>query len=146
MDTQIVEILGRHRLIDELLSAGVEVAEPVRDHGIALIAYVEREPFNARPLQLKVSSQRSFAIDRKYVTFANLLLVFVWNIGNDGDVEIYALTYGEALAVGEQMGWTKTKSWSDGKYVTSNPSQELVRVLQDYRIESGQWRQRLTLA
>ena len=39
MDTQMIEIMGRNRLIDELLRAGLEVALPLRDRGIDLIAY-----------------------------------------------------------------------------------------------------------
>lgn len=36
-----IEILGRNRLVDELLVAGLEVALPLRDRGIDLIAYVD---------------------------------------------------------------------------------------------------------
>jgi hypothetical protein len=39
MEPQIVEILGRNRLIDELLRAGLEVATPERDRGIDLLVY-----------------------------------------------------------------------------------------------------------
>jgi len=38
MDTQTIEILGRNRLVTELISAGIEVALPLRDHGVDLIA------------------------------------------------------------------------------------------------------------
>jgi hypothetical protein len=40
-DTQVVEVLGRNRLVNELLLAGVEVAIPVRDKGVDLIAYID---------------------------------------------------------------------------------------------------------
>ena len=36
-DPQFVEILGRHYLITELMRAGIEVAEPVRDRGVDLV-------------------------------------------------------------------------------------------------------------
>jgi hypothetical protein len=53
-DPQFVEILGRHYLITELMRAGIEVAEPVRDRGIDLIAYVDLDSssgaFCARPI------------------------------------------------------------------------------------------------
>ena len=39
MDSQAVELLGRNRLVSDLLQAGLEVALPVRDRGIDLIAY-----------------------------------------------------------------------------------------------------------
>jgi len=41
MDSQTIEILGRNRLVDELLVAGLEVATLLRDRGIDLIAYVD---------------------------------------------------------------------------------------------------------
>lgn len=44
VDSQVVELLGRNRLIDELLRAGLEVAVPERDRGIDLIAYLDLDP------------------------------------------------------------------------------------------------------
>ena len=42
MDTQVVELIGRQYLIAELLvCAGLEVATPIRDPGIDLIAYAD---------------------------------------------------------------------------------------------------------
>ena len=38
LDSQVTEYLGRNLLIDQLLRAGVEVAIPVRDRGVDLIA------------------------------------------------------------------------------------------------------------
>ena len=39
VDSQLIEIIGRNRLINELLRGGLEVATPLRDRGIDLIAY-----------------------------------------------------------------------------------------------------------
>ncbi len=33
MDTQVVELLGRNKLVSDLLRAGLEVALPMRDRG-----------------------------------------------------------------------------------------------------------------
>ena len=56
IDTQVVELIGRSRLIIELLGAGLEVAVPIRDRGVDLIVYVDLETkarsFIARPIQL----------------------------------------------------------------------------------------------
>src|SRR5437667_4051303 len=64
MDTQMIEIMGRNRLIDELLRAGLEVALPLRDRGIDLIAYVDLadqvSAFVACPIQMKAASGRFF--------------------------------------------------------------------------------------
>ncbi len=41
LDTQVIELLGRQRLIAELLRDGLEVALPVRDRGVDLVAYAD---------------------------------------------------------------------------------------------------------
>ncbi len=38
-DSQLTEVFGRNLLISHLVTAGFEVAQPVRDKGIDLIAY-----------------------------------------------------------------------------------------------------------
>ncbi len=40
-DTQKTELLGRNRLIDELLRDGMEVAAPIRDLGVDLVDYAD---------------------------------------------------------------------------------------------------------
>ena len=140
MDTQIVEVLGRQHVIEQMLRCGVEVAVPVRDHGIDLVAYIDRGHFRARPLQLKTSSARSFAIDNKYREFPELLMVHIWNVSGPEPLEVYALDYEEATTLGESLGWTATESWTKGKYVTSSPSRELIKMLQQYRVDSEDWR------
>jgi len=42
--TQVIELLGRNRLTDELLGAVLEVAIPERDQGVDLIAYLDLDP------------------------------------------------------------------------------------------------------
>ena len=38
LDPQQVEIIGRNWLVGELVRAGLEVADPVRDNGVDLLA------------------------------------------------------------------------------------------------------------
>lgn len=146
MDTQTVELLGRNRLVEQLLEAGLEVALPLRDHGIDLIAYADRcEPsFVACPIQMKAATLKSFGIDRKYEKFPNLIHAFVWGVGAVEEVETYALTHKEAVAVGHAMGYTCTASWKAGLYTTSNPSRKLVKLLQQYRMTPPRWLQLVT--
>lgn len=60
MDTQTLEIIGRNRLVNELLQAGLEIATPLRDRGIDLIAYLDihkdATSFVASPIQMKAAS------------------------------------------------------------------------------------------
>jgi hypothetical protein len=145
MDTQKIELIGRHYLAAELLKAGLEVAMPERDRGVDMIAYLDidenLEEFSACPIQLKASSAASFVLDRKYEKILNLLIVNVWHL-NDGKNQVcYALTYSEALEVAERMGWTQTDSWlKGGKYVTTRPSVKLISLLEPFRMTAPRWR------
>jgi len=84
MDTQLVEIIGRQRLISDLLTADLEIALPIRDRGVDLIAYADLRDqvahFTACPIQMKAALEASFSIDRKYARFPNLLIAYVWHV------------------------------------------------------------------
>jgi hypothetical protein len=147
MDTQSTEIIGRNRLINELLAAGLEVAEPIRDRGIDLIVYLdiddEIKRFAAVPIQLKASTSRGFTVAQKYDKFPNLIIAYVWGLTSDLDSTTYALTQREAVAIAETMGWTKTASWKKGGYSTTAPSARLIELLEPYRMTPKLWRQKL---
>jgi hypothetical protein len=144
MDSQTIELVGQHRLASELLQAGLEVAFPARDRGVDLIAYadIDRQigKFVAKPIQLKAASRKSFGIWSKYMKFHDLILAFVWNLGGSSETETYALTYPEAIAIGDAMGWTKTASWTEhGGYGTTRPGVVLCERLQPFRMTPDKW-------
>jgi len=144
VDSQVTELLGRNRLLDELLRAGLEVALPERDRGIDLIAYADLDSkvssFVARPIQMKASTRAHFSISRKYEKFPDLILAFVWHLGSTEGARTYALFYDEALAIGEMLGWTATPSWTErGGYSTQRPSQELIALLEGHRMTPHAW-------
>ncbi len=148
MDTQVIELLGRNTLINALLKAGFEVAQPARDRGVDLIAYLdvddEIEQFVGVPIQLKVASNQSFNINKKYNKFPNLIMACVWDLTHDTESPIYALTQQEAVAVGDAMGWTQTASWQQGGlYSSTRPSKKLIKCLEPYRMNSKKWRDKL---
>ena len=146
-DSQVTELLGRNRLIDELLRAGLEVALPLRDRGIDLIAYADLESrvdsFVARPIQMKAASDRSFGINLKYAKFPNLLIAHVWHLATPADTVTFALSYAEAFAVAEGMGWTKTASWKTGRYDNTRPGAKLRGLLEPYRMTRERWWERV---
>ena len=149
MDTQTIEILGRNRLVDELLVAGLEVAMPLRDRGIDLIAYVDLaaavSKFAAVPIQMKAASERAFSIDRKYAKISNLVLVYVWGLRSPAHAQSFALTYSEALAIAKAMEWTKRAWWVEkGRYSTSHPSKELCELLAPYKMSPDAWRKKIS--
>ncbi len=151
IDPQVVELLGRNKLVNDLLRAGLEVALPMRDRGIDLIAYLDLRPkfqtFVARPIQMKAALHGSFSINRKYSKIRDLLIAYVWSLGEAGEPAIYALSHDETVDVAKEMGYTKTNSWKKrGRYGTTNPGKKLVSLLAPYRMTPEKWWDRITEA
>jgi hypothetical protein len=151
MDTQIVEILGRSLLMEQLLRGGIEVATPVRDRGVDLIAYIDLDAqlghFIACPIQMKAAVAASFSIDNKYTKFMNLIQAYVWNVESQRDATIYALTQSEAVEVARDVGYTNTPSWKEhGRYVSTKPSARLIELLQPHRMTSERWKEKIATA
>lgn len=147
LDTQTIELLGRNRLVSELLMAGLEVGLPTRDRGVDLIAYVDLSAkvssFVAAPIQMKAASSRSFSVDKKYAKISNLILAHVWHLGIPDQAVTFALSYSEAVVVAEAMKWTETASWDRGGYCTTNPSKKLLTLLEPYRMTPEKWWERV---
>ena len=143
LDSQIVELLGRQRLIGELIRDGLEVAVRARDRGVDLIAYADLSRqvsrFASRPIQMKASTTSGFGVDQKYARISDLILAYVWHLADPQAAVTYALPYVEAVKVAEAMGWTKTASWLQGQYSTSSPSKRLLTLLEPYRMSGGRW-------
>ena len=143
MDSQHIELLGRNLLVSELIRSGLEVALPLRDRGVDLVAYADEvakvNAFVAVPIQMKAANNRSFGIDRKYVKVSNLLLVHVWHVASPSEAVFYALRYPEALAIAEKKGWTKTASWRKGSYSNTKPGKEIRELLEPYRMTTEKW-------
>ena len=146
-DTQVIEILGKNFLINQLLRAGVEVAVPVRDNGIDLVVYLSKEQFlggyPARPIQIKAASARSFSIDKKYEKYPSLILTFIWHLDDPRNVVVYGLDYQDAMDVATRMGYTKTESWHKGHYVNTKPSEKLLKLLRPYKMTADRWKSTL---
>jgi hypothetical protein len=131
VDTQQVELVGRAVLESALIRAGFEVAHPNRDLGIDLIVYTA-DPgaqFGAVPLQLKVTTESRFSLDRKYERFEGLVMAYVWL---EDDPRIFLMKYEEALTVlGEKA--TATTSWRErGYYTDPKVSQERRAALAEF--------------
>ena len=144
LDTQVVELIGRHRLVADLLADKLEVAMPLRDRGIDLIAYADLSHqvtrFVARPIQMKSFTTRGFGVDRKFDRFADLIIAYVWNVGEPAQAVTYAMSYSESLGIAEAMKWIETNTWRDtGKYVTTSPSQQLLSLLEPFKMIAGRW-------
>jgi hypothetical protein len=147
-DTQVIEMAGRNRLASELQRAGIEIARPERDHGIDLIAFLDRHRFQARPIQMKAAGRENFDVRRRYALFPKLMLVYVWNVDFPSS-RFFALTYAEAESIAKTMGWTQTRSWrgktkSPAGYGTRRPTPKLQELLGKYEIKKPeQWLRRI---
>jgi hypothetical protein len=141
LDTQQIEIVGRNLLVSLFISDGIEVAMPMRDRGIDVIAFLdlpEKGSFKAVPVQLKAFSQRGFGVYKKYEKFPDMLIAYLWFANEPLKAELYVLTYEQAVGIADHLGWTKTISWtSNGSYITSKPSKELVGALEPYKYSPG---------
>jgi hypothetical protein len=150
-DSQLIELSGRHFLIAQLVAGGLEVAIPVRDRGIDLVAYLdlsaETKRFVSSPIQMKASQEARFSIDRKYERIANLILAFVWHVEDPAKACVYALTYQEAFRLIDKRGHTTTSSWLVKKgWSVPNPGKEWMKDLEPYRMTPDRWRQRIESA
>jgi len=150
MDTQTIEIMGRNRLVNELLVAGLEVAIPLRDRGIDLIAYVDLaakvSQFAAVPIQMKAASTQAFSLDIKYAKISNLVIAYVWGLHTPEHALSFALTYSEAVDIATSMKWTTTASWEKGSYSTSKPSKKLLELLAPFKMSPEAWRKKISNA
>ena len=148
LDTQAIEILGRNLLVSELFRAGIEVAFPIRDRGIDLIAFGDRESsesvFFAVPIQMKGAWKKSFSLDKKYEKIPHLLIAYVWGIQGEETHKTYAMSYEEALKVATDMRYTDTDSWTNrGKYAVSRPGRRLESLIRKFEMTPEKWRERL---
>jgi hypothetical protein len=144
-DTQITELSGRHYLISQLLAGGVEVATPLRDRGIDLIAFLDRTEqgeFFACPIQLKANEEARFGLYSKYEKIPNLLMVYAWNVSSEAP-SLYALTYAEALALLESRGHTETSSWKDMKFYSMRVNDHWKDLLAPYRMDAKDWSKKI---
>ncbi len=81
LDGQQVELVGTALLTSMLLLDGIEVADPKRDRGIDLIAYLDRgDVFHATPIQVKASFDARFGVDREYAADPVLRRVHIWHV------------------------------------------------------------------
>jgi len=136
----VVELLGRNRLIEELLLAGLEVALPLRDRGSDLIAYADLAArvasFAACPIQMKASSESAFGLNSKYRRVRNLIIAHVRYVGQAAKSITIATTYAEALSLVHRMRLAESPSWASGAYSTS---QRLLTLLEPFRITPERW-------
>jgi hypothetical protein len=99
--------------------------------------------FVACPIQMKAASGAVFSVDRKYNKFDGIIIAFVWYVGQAGQTRTYALSQAEATNVAKTMGYTRTDSWRQGRYVSTRPSPRLEQLLDPFLMSPAKWRKRV---
>lgn len=68
-------------------------------------------------------------------------MAYVWNVHAANETVTYGLTYSETLAVAEEMGYTKTRSWKEGcRYDCTRIGKRLLEQLSPFRMTPQRWR------
>lgn len=73
-----------------------------------------------------------------------LIIAYVWYLRDPRETVTYALSYPEALAVADAMGWTTTESWRRGRYVNTRPGERLREMLKSYLMTPECWWRAIT--
>jgi len=108
-----VERIALPHLEVSVLRAGFQLATPTIDSGIDAVVFSTGGGFRARPIQLKAFSGRGWSLYQRYEKFDQLLMAYVW-CAVSAEAEVLVMTYADALAIAEAMGFTKTQSWKTG--------------------------------
>lgn len=91
LDTQQVEIIGRHWLIGEILRVGLEAADPVRDNGVDILVYPPDYSWT-QPIQVKTHRDRTINVYSRYVRdrLAQIPLLVVYTLLGDSQAPMPA--------------------------------------------------------
>jgi len=144
-DTQLTELLGTALLQNALMIDDIEVAYPVRDRGIDMLAYIDINSarlFRAIPIQIKAATAEGFGVDKKYEKFSELRIVHIWHVHSNSNARFFLTNYEETkeLANGRKTLANGRKNWH-----TSAPSEDLKKKLKKYEVLPGEWKRKLKL-
>ncbi len=147
MDSQLVELIGRAALQLQLLRDGIEVALPLRDRGIDMIAYLDRDGNSSTQaclLQMKAASKQAFSIDSKYQNFQNFKFAYVWHVHDPTQTRFFVVSYKEAEDLCRNYSWKQYGNNGFKRWSTPNPAKRFLGKLEkNYEVSKGQWRHRL---
>src|ERR1700680_5070471 len=103
MESEMLEMVGRARLMDELLQDGVNVALPMGACEIDMLAYVDSRttPCRIVSVPIKVASFCCDALSSNLeaARASGLLIALVWGISNPEHVRTFAFTPAELTVV-----------------------------------------------
>ncbi len=149
-DGRATELIGRAFLTAQLFQAGIEVAAPIRDRGVDLIAYIDlrADSFRARPIQVKASLHFRFVHDSKYEKFPDLLIAHVVFLSDFAETKVYAMDYESEHSICRSLGYLNSKLWMNPgrgspRYFMTKKPPELTEALKPYLMTPERWLQYL---
>ena len=114
MDKADIGAIGERLVLVELLKRDVEVAVPVVDRGLDLIAFATAPTPRAVPLQVKTTPGANFTVHRAWERVGGLVIVYVFDVATRPS--FYLLTYGDAVSIaGRWTNLSTSVSWNDPK-------------------------------
>jgi hypothetical protein len=152
MPQEMFALAARTRLIDALMSEGVNVALPIGAGEIDMLASVESpngEPWNAW-IPIKVVATPADALGKKLgsTRVPGLLVMLISSSGNLETVQTFALTSAELTVVRMIALPTRNSAESDCKVFAAARTAGGIfnQALEPFAIYPGQWRQKVMAA
>jgi hypothetical protein len=150
VNIETLQLLGRARLIDELLEDGLNVALPMRAGEIDMLAYIDSSAtqYPMASVPIKVKSLCSFPISTAIegVRSPCLLTAFVWGTNAPARAPIFALTLAELVVV-KMIGVINraNAAQAGGAFDEAYRSNAILPdVLEPYAMSVGKWRRKIS--
>ena len=135
LDSKQVELIATSWMEAQLMRKGYEVARPLRDKGIDIIAYRDDpdHAFSATPIQIKSAQKKTFSIQKKYAD-RNIVMAYIWNATSDAPT-LFLVPYAEAVQLLDSIGDAiNSTSWVEyGAYSSQSPSKALIEKMKPFK-------------
>jgi hypothetical protein len=149
MDSEMLELARRARLMDQLLEDGVNVALPMGACEIDMIAYVNSRTGACRmvsvPINVASFCSDALASNLEAARASGLLVALVWGIANPEDVRTFALTPAELTVVKmiEIIGRANAARSGEPPDQACTPEAVLHKALAPFAMSPGKWREKI---
>jgi hypothetical protein len=149
MDSEMLELARRARLMDQLLEDGVNIALPMGACEIDMLAYVNSRTGACRMASVPISVA-SFCSDAlssnlEAARASGLLIALVWGTGNPEDIRTFAFTPAELTLVKmiEIIGRANAARSGDPRDQARMPGTVLQSALEPFAMSPGKWRKKI---
>jgi hypothetical protein len=145
----MLELVGRARLMDELLEDGVNVALPMSACEIDMLAYVDSRTAAGRmvsvPIKIATCCADALSSNLEAARAPGLLIALVWGISNPEHLRTFALTPAELTVVKMIEIIERAGAARSGESPDQARTREAVlqNALEPFAMSPGKWRQKI---